>query len=417
MNNIFESKLDMKKNLANELRPKTIDDLVGQEHIKLLLKKVAQNKLLTSFIFFGESGIGKTSAAIALANDLNKKYGYFNASVDNKSDLIEILTNNEIIIIDEIHRLNKDKQDILLSYLEFDKIIVYATTTENPYFKVNPALRSRMQILQFLKLSENDILQGLKKITAKHFPNLKISDEMLLNLARYSAGDFRSSINNLQILAFLKDDDSYVTEKDLKAIVPNINFYSDSNSTAHYNNLSAFHKSLRGSDVDAALYYGFLILKSGDTDGLFRRMLCVAYEDVGLANSNIGMRTLSAIQVFERLGLPEGKLAISHAIIDLALAPKSNSSYEAMQKVENIIETGKIYDIPKHLKDAHYKSSKLIGDGIGYQYPHDNKATHWLPQEYLPKELKNMKFYIPANNQNELGYQKYWDSIKNIKKG
>ncbi|WP_425411709.1 replication-associated recombination protein A [Mycoplasma buteonis] len=349
---------------------------------------------------------------MALAKDLNLSYGYFNASVDSKADLLKVLETKEVVIVDEIHRLNKDKQDILLSYLEFDKIIVYATTTENPYFKVNPALRSRMQILQFYKLTENEIVKGLRNILVKNYPKINISDERLLDLARFSAGDFRLSINNLQMLSFLENDNEEVTQQDLKTIIPNINFYSDKDASAHYNNLSAFHKSLRGSDVDASLYYGFLILRTGDVDSLFRRMLCVAYEDVGLASANVALRVLNAIESFERLGLPEGKLAISNAIIDLALAPKSNSAYEAMQQVEAVLDNGQIYEIPKHLKDAHYKSATKLGDGIGYKYPHDNKQTHYIEQQYLPKKLLNTKFYVPANNNFEKGYEEYWNKIK-----
>ncbi|RIV16928.1 replication-associated recombination protein A [Mycoplasmopsis gallopavonis] len=402
----------MNKNLANEIRPQTIKDLVGQNHLKPLLFKVAQNKLTTSFIFFGESGIGKTSAAISLANDLEMEYGYFNASVDSKADLTKILSTKQIIIIDEIHRLNKDKQDILLSYLEFDKIIVYATTTENPYFKVNPALRSRMQILQFKKLSEAELVAGLRNIQIQYFPDLNISDERLIELANYSAGDFRLSINNLQMLAFLSEKSKPITQADLKTIIPNINFYSDSNQSAHYNNLSAFHKSLRGSDPDAALYYGFLILKSGDIDGLFRRLLCAAYEDVGLASSNVALRVQLAIQAFERLGLPEGKLPIANAILDVALAPKSNSAYLAISNVEAVLDQGKIYEVPKHLRDSHYASAQKLGDGIGYIYPHDNIQTHYVKQTYLPKELINSQFYLPSNNTVEQSYVKYWNEIK-----
>ncbi|BAH69436.1 hypothetical protein MBIO_0171 [Mycoplasmopsis fermentans PG18] len=224
------------KNLANEIRPRTLDDIVGQKHVVSLLKEIVKNKASTSFIFFGESGTGKSSAAVALANDLKLKYGYFNATINNKDELVNTIQTNDIIIIDEIHRLNKDKQDILLSYLEYDKIIVYATTTENPYFKVNPALRSRMQILQFNKLSEEEILFGLKKIIKTYYPKFKIKDDILKVLIKNSTGDYRSCINNLQILTLLNKDKE-VTEESIKTLIPNVNFYSDKESNAHYNNL------------------------------------------------------------------------------------------------------------------------------------------------------------------------------------
>ncbi|WP_435128367.1 replication-associated recombination protein A [Mycoplasma sp. 6243] len=401
----------MNKNLANLLRPRKLDDIVGQNHIKKLLKEVIENKITSSFLFFGESGTGKTTTAFVLANELNLKAGYFNASIDNKADLIKILDDCDVIIIDEIHRLNRDKQDILLSYLEFDKIIVYATTTENPYFKVVPAVRSRMQILQFNKIDVQDIALTLEKIIKENYPYLKISKENLVNLAAFSSGDLRASINNLQLLALLKKDGKEVSKNDLKTIIPNINFYSDNKQSAHYNNLSAFHKSLRGSDIDAALYYGFLILQSGDNDGLFRRMLAVAYEDIGLANPMVGAKTEAAIRVFERLGIPEGELAITSAIIELASSPKSNSVVLARDKVKQTILNGNIYQIPSYLKDSHYKSAVKLGDGIGYQYPHDY-FKHWNNQQYLPKQLQNTKFYIPSSNKNEQNILEYWNNLK-----
>ncbi|WXA52017.1 replication-associated recombination protein A [Mycoplasmopsis cynos] len=401
----------MDKNLANLLRPKKMDDIVGQNHLKSLLREVIVNKLTYSFLFFGESGTGKTSTAFVLVNELGLKYGYFNSTINSKKDLIDILENCDAIIIDEIHRLNKDKQDILLSYLEFDKIIVYATTTENPYFKVVPAVRSRMQILQFHKISETEITQSLRNIINSHFNYLNISNDNLLNLARFSNGDLRASINNLQLLVLLKKDNKEITQEDLKVIIPNISFYSDMNQSAHYDNLSAFHKSLRGSDVNASLYYGFLILKTGDIDGLFRRMLCVAYEDIGMANPNVALRTHNAIQVFERLGLPEGELPIANAIIDLASSPKSNSVVISRDNIKLFLESGRIYQIPKHLKDSHYASAKKLGDGINYLYPHDYHKN-WVSQQYLPKEIENEIFYFPQDNKLEKDIKNYWTKLK-----
>ncbi|WPB54251.1 replication-associated recombination protein A [Mycoplasmopsis verecunda] len=401
----------IKQNLANALRPETLNDIVGQKHVINLLNKVVKNKVTSSFLFFGEAGTGKTSTAIALANDLALKYDYFNASVDSKAKLVEILENNDCIIIDEIHRLNKDKQDILLSYLEFDKIIVYATTTENPYFRVVPAVRSRMQILQFHKISEADIVEKLRSIVNQNFSNLKITSAQLLALAKLSAGDLRSSINNLQMLATCVDENDEITDEVIKTVVPNVNFYSDLNSTAHYNNLSAFHKSLRGSDPNAALYYGMLILESGDIDGLFRRMLCVSYEDIGLASPNVSLRVAEAIRCYERLGLPEGKLPLGFAILDLALAPKSNSTYLALESASELIASGGIYQIPQHLRDSHYGSAVKLGDGIGYKYPHDFE-NNWTEQQYLPDEIKSKVFYWPQNNEHENKLLRYWNLIK-----
>ncbi|VEU75459.1 recombination factor protein RarA [Mycoplasmopsis maculosa] len=381
------------KNLANELRPEKISEIIGQRHIKHLLSKVIENKLTSSFIFFGESGIGKSSTAFALAKEMNLKYAYFNASIDNKKDLIDLLENNEILIVDEIHRLNKDKQDILLSYLEFDKIIIYATTTENPYFKVNPAVRSRMQILQFYKLSEDDMFNGLKINLVKFYPNLKLSDSLIKRIVKLNNGDYRSCLNHLQILALIVKDKE-VTIEDIKNVMPNMNFYSDENSVSHYNNLSAFHKSLRGSDINAAFYYGELIIKTGDFQGLFRRLLACAYEDIGLADTTIGTKVKDAIDAFEILGMPEGRLPLFNAIAFVALSPKSNSIYEAINKVEDFIDEGNVFMIPKHLQEGYYANAYKLGEGVGYKYPHDFE-NHFVKQEYLPKEAKNINFFKP----------------------
>ncbi|MBU4693762.1 replication-associated recombination protein A [Mycoplasma zalophidermidis] len=386
-------------NLANKLRPKTLNDIVGQKNIVNLLKKVVESHLHTSYIFFGESGVGKTSTAIALANDLGLKYGLFNASVDNKNELITMINNNDIVIIDEIHRLTKNLQDILLSYLEFDKVIIYATTTENPYFRVNPALRSRMQILQFKKLDEHDIFEALKVVIKQNYPKLNISDDNILCLIKHSTGDYRFCLNNLQMLATLSNGQE-ISEDIIKTLIPNINFYVDKDSSAHYDYLSAFHKSLRGSDVDAALYWGAIILKSGDYQGLFRRLTAVAYEDIGLADPNASLRVEAALNAVERLGFPEANIPIFYLITQLALSPKSSSTYKAMNKMLDFIEAGNIFEVPKHLKDSHFSSASKLGYGINYKYPHDYPNS-WVNQTYLPKKIENMKFFTPSKNDNK----------------
>ncbi|MCR8966768.1 replication-associated recombination protein A [Mycoplasma zalophidermidis] len=399
-------------NLANELRPKTLNDIVGQKNIVNLLKKVVESNMYTSYIFFGESGVGKTSTAIALANDLGLKYALFNASVDNKNELITMINNNDIVIIDEIHRLTKNLQDILLSYLEFDKVIIYATTTENPYFRVNPALRSRMQILQFNKLDEHDVFEALKVVIKQNYPELNINDDNILCLIRYSTGDYRFCLNNLQMLATLSNGQE-ISEDIIKTLIPNINFYVDKDSNAHYDHLSAFHKSLRGSDVDAALYWGAIILKSGDYQGLFRRLTAVAYEDIGLADPNASLRVEAALNAVERLGFPEANIPIFYLITQLALSPKSSSTYKAMNKMINFIEEGNIFEVPKHLKDSHFTSASKLGYGIDYKYPHDYPNS-WVNQTYLPKKIENMKFFTLSENDNKKTTD-YYNLIANWK--
>ncbi|MGZ9453476.1 replication-associated recombination protein A [Mycoplasma sp. AC157] len=395
----MNKKLDFKK-----FKPETLDEIIGQEHIKFLLNRVIELKNRTSFIFYGESGIGKTSVANVLALNLNLKYTTFNATIENKDSLLEKIKNNDILIIDEIHRLNKDKQDLLLSYLEKDEIIIYATTTENPYFKINPAIRSRMQILKFNKPSLEEIINFF------HLKNLILPKEIIEKIIFLSNFDIRTIFRNLDFVLTLSKND-LLSEEIVEKLLPNVNFYSDKNADSHYNNLSAFHKSLRGSDPDAALYYGMLIIKSGDFDGLYRRMLCVAYEDIGLAHPNISLKVMAAINSAERLGMPEARLPLSTIIIELALSPKSNSTYQAMQKVSKLIDNGKIYEIPDHLKDSHYKSAKKFNHGVNYLYPHDF-LNNYVDQQYLPSEIKNNKFFEFGNNKNEQKLKEYLNKIK-----
>lgn len=398
------------KHLTLSLRPQNLKEVIGQDHLKPLLSKIIQTQDLSSLIFYGESGIGKTSLALILAQSLNKKFTTFNASVGLKAELITKINQNKILIIDEIHRLNKDKQDILLSYLEEKQITIYATTTENPYFKVNPAIRSRMLILQLYKISSKEMAQGVSNILQNQLSDLKMSPQVIDDLVHFSAGDYRNVLNNL-VLLYKVFSGQEVDAKKLKIVIPNISFFSDKLGDAHYNNLSAFHKSLRGSDVDAALYYSALILKSGDIDGLFRRILAVAYEDVGLANPTMGIKVDAAIRAFERLGLPEGYLPIGHIICDLALSPKSNAAYSAMAQAQAIVNAGKIYNIPKHLQDNHYSNSRKLGAGIGYKYPHDF-PNNWVSQSYLPQELANTHFFNYGSSENERRIAKFWQQIR-----
>ncbi|MCV3753280.1 replication-associated recombination protein A [Mycoplasma enhydrae] len=399
----------MKANLANLLRPLKLDNFVCSTEKKQLFESIIENKDFSSFIFYGKPGTGKTTIANILAYSINASYDYFNAAIDRKDDLLIKIKNNDILIIDEIHRLNKDKQDILLPYLENDKITIYATTTENPYFKINPALRSRCHIIELESPSKNVIVNQLNKIAIEK--NIKWLEDKKNQefIAVQSNSDFRSAINNVELINKLFTKGS-ITLETIKNIIPSIKFYSDNDGDGHYDLLSAFHKSLRGSDPDAALYWGLLILKTGDVDGLFRRMLCATYEDVGLANVNLGHQVLNAIEAFERLGLPEGYLPIGFAILNIALSPKSNSNYLAINRVKKLLEQGKIYEPPIHLKDAHYKSASQLGRGVGYKYPHDFDKN-FVEQQYLPNELKNTSFFEYQNQGMEIKIKEYWKSI------
>lgn len=381
-------------NFASSIRPTTLKEVVGQNHIKPLLEKIVEKKEFVSLLFYGKPGIGKTSLAYALANDLKITYTYFNAAIGNKKEFEELIKINDCLIIDEIHRLNKDKQDILLPAIEQGRVQIMATTTENPFFVVNPAVRSRMHILELKELSEQDIVEALKNIIETHKLSIKINDNLLKHIAAHANGDFRYAINVLNLLAKLYKDQE-ISPDILKTVMPSLHFFSDKNGDGHYDLLSAFHKSLRGSDVDASLYYLARLILSGDILGMERRMLAVAYEDIGLANPNVALRVSNAIDVTKKLGFPEGELSLANAVIDLCQAEKSNSATLAIKEAMALARE-KNYEIPAHLKDSHYVSSSKLGRGVGYKYPHDYGG--YVEQQYLPNEIKDVRFYKPNKN-------------------
>ncbi len=397
-------------NLANEIRPESLKDVVGQKHLMPLLENVISKKIMTSFLFYGKPGIGKTTLASILAKEMNRPYGIFNASKDSKANLVDLISSKDIIIIDEIHRLNKDKQDILLSYMEHSEIIIYGTTTENPYFIVNPAVRSRMQILELNPLETSDVISGLKHMVTKHKLDINFDEKTLEMIALSSSGDFRTALNTIDLISQIYPGEK-VTEDMLEKVSPSIKFYSDKTGDGHYDFLSAFHKSLRGSDVDAVLYYAAIIVKSGDIQGLYRRMLAFTYEDIGLANSQMGLKVDAAINAMERLGFPEAYQPLGAILTELALSPKSNSSYMAMHMAKNIVDKGMIFNPPSHLKDAHYSSAKKLNKGQNYKYPH-NFENNWVDQQYLPEQLKDQKIFEYGNNANERKIKDYWKAIK-----
>lgn len=406
----------MSKNIALKLRPNTLNEFICDGNLKFIFQNVIDNKDFHSFIFYGPPGTGKTTISYILAKSLNVNFDYFNAAIEKKEELVKKIKNNKILIIDEVHRLNKDKQDILLPYVENGQITIYATTTENPYFKINPALRSRCSIIELKKPSNDEIIKLLKNANDKEANHLNISEEIYKFLALQANGDVRVALNNFELVATIMNANKKQTNlslEDIKKIIPAIQFSSDKGGDAHYDYLSAFHKSLRGSDPDAALYYGFLIVKSGDFDGLFRRLICASYEDVGLANPHLQADVIAAINAFERIGMPEGYLPIGYAILAVCLSPKSNSVFYAASRAQADIEKGYIGEVPNYLKDAHYKSASKLNRGLTYKYPHDYK-NHWVDQKYLPKTLQNKKYYDDTLTFEgyEAKIKEYWNKIK-----
>ena len=394
----------MKKNnpLANLIRPKSIHDIVGQKHLlssNSLITKMIDNKKIYSLIFYGPPGIGKTTMALAMCNDLQIPHAIFECGIDSKQKLLELIdlakqSDNYVIVCEEIHHLNKDKQDILLPYIEKGTVNIFCTTTENPYFVINPAIRSRCQILELKPLQDSDMYIYLKKLIDKKQIQLLISNELLKKLTKYTNGDFRSTINLVDLLVNLYSGKK-ITNEILMQVIQNKFIIASHYGDAHFDLLSAFHKSLRGSDPDAAIYYLAQLLVQGDFKSLNRRLIACVYEDVGLANPQLCNRVVSGVQAAEVVGFPENKQIYANLVIEICLSPKSNSAINAINKALNDVESGKIYSIPNHIKDNNYKSSIKL-EHKGYKYPHDYGG--YVEQQYLPNELKNKKYYKPLKN-------------------
>ena len=394
----------MKKNnpLANLIRPKSIHDIVGQKHLlssNSLITKMIENKMIYSLIFYGPPGIGKTTMALAMCNDLQIPHAIFECGIDSKQKLLELIdlakqSDNYVIVCEEIHHLNKDKQDILLPYIEKGTVNIFCTTTENPYFVINPAIRSLCQILELKPLQDSDMYIYLKKLIDKKQIQLLISNELLKKLTKYTNGDFRSTINLVDLLVNLYSGKK-ITNEILMQVIQNKFIIASHYGDAHFDLLSAFHKSLRGSDPDAAIYYLAQLLVQGDFKSLNRRLIACVYEDVGLANPQLCNRVVSGVQAAEVVGFPENKQIYANLVIEICLSPKSNSAINAINKALNDVESGKIYSIPNHIKDNNYKSSIKL-EHKGYKYPHDYGG--YVEQQYLPNELKNKKYYKPLKN-------------------
>lgn len=395
--------------LADKLRPKKLDDIIGQSHLigeGKILTNLVKNKKLFSMIFYGKPGIGKTSIANALVNELNLHYKFLNATINNKADFDTAIMEAKmygdvVLIIDEIHRMNKDKQDLLLPYIENGTIILIGLTTSNPYHKINPAIRSRCQIFELHELDSKDIKAGLKK-ALKNFEDIKVDNDTLEYIANLSSGDMRFALNLLEVSYY--SGDKTITIETVKKINSKPVFFHDKDGDGHYDVISALQKSIRGSDVDASLHYLARLIEAEDLDIIYRRLSVIAYEDIGLANPGIGPRVMAAISAAELVGLPEARIPLGEIVVEMALSPKSNSSHLALDAALNDIHKGNTGNVPDNIKTS----------STTYLYPHDY-PNDWVKQNYMPKNLIGKKYYIPKNNKVEENLNKLHKEMRNEK--
>ena len=398
---------DIMEILADKLRTKKIDDIIGQKHLVgegKILTNLVKNKKLFSMIFYGKPGIGKTSIATALVSELEMHYKFLNATVNNKSDFDTAIMEAKmygdmVLIIDEIHRMNKDKQDLLLPYIENGTIILIGLTTSNPYHKINPAIRSRCQIFELHELSKEDIIDGLNKALPK-LDNIKIDKDAIDYVANLASGDMRFALNLLEVAYY--SSDKKITLEDIKKINNKPVFFHDKDGDGHYDVLSALQKSIRGSDVDASLHYLARLIEAEDLDSIYRRLSVIAYEDIGMANPGIGPRVMAAISAAELVGLPEARIPLGQIVVEMALSPKSNSSHLALDEAINDIRKGNTGNVPDNIKTS----------SPDYLYPH-NYPNDWVKQNYMPKNLIGKKYYRPKNNKIEQSLNKLHEEMRN----
>ncbi|MGX4598885.1 replication-associated recombination protein A [Faecalimicrobium sp. JNUCC 81] len=419
--------------LADKLRPHQIEDMVGQSHIigkGKVINKLIENNTIPNMILYGPPGTGKTTLANIIANVTGKKYIKLNAvncgvkeikeAIDaSKRDLFSY--NGIILMLDEIQALNRKQQQSLLEVIEEGSVTLIASTADNPYFVVYKAILSRSTIFEFKTIEKRDILKGLKNAVDKikviyEDKDINVEEKAIEYISESCNGDMRSALNKLELVFNLGID---IPSNSVNITAQNVIESSsvkmlsyDKGGDDGYSILSAFHKSLRGSDIDASIHYLARLVKAGDIQNITRRLLCVASEDVGLAVPQAITITEACVSAALQLGFPEARIPLAQATIYLAQCPKSNSAVMAIENALSDLDNIEIGDIPLHLKDAHYAGAKDLGRGVDYKYPH-NYPNHYIKQQYLPDAIKDKKYYIPGENKNEKSFEHYWDSVKN----
>lgn len=425
-----EKQLNHFKPLAARLRPSTLEDYVGQEHLlgkdKPLYRMIKADRL-SSMIFYGPPGTGKTTLAYIIAKSSKMNFVELSATSAGVKEIKEVIKKAEenlslysvrtLLFIDEIHRFNKSQQDTLLPHVESGLIILIGATTENPYFEVNKALISRSQVLTLNRLTDKELRILIDKALKNKEDgfgklNVTISEDAINYLIRTSNGDGRNLLNSLEIavLSSDKNKDIHINLDDIKnSIIKKAAVY-DKSGDLHYDTVSAFIKSMRGSDPDASIYYLAKMLAAGeDIKFIGRRIIIFASEDVGLADPNAMSIANAAFQSINVVGMPEARIILANAVLYMALAPKSNSAYMAINEAMNFVSDNKHYEIPNYLRDSHYKDSEKLNHGIGYKYPH-NYENSYIEQTYLPNDIKDLILY----NKKDIGYEKELNSRLNM---
>lgn len=418
----------MNSPLADRMRPNRIEDVAGQRHLLSegkVLRKIIDSGNVPNLIFYGPSGVGKTTVAKIIAANCGKKLCYLNATTASTADIKEIINSiggfdsagGILLYLDEIQYFNKKQQQILLSYIETGDITLIAATTENPYFYIYNAILSRSTVFEFKALSAEDIKTAVNRaivvLSEENGKKIEISDESLIKLCRAAAGDVRRALNMLELCVLTSETDSDIIIKDEtteEILAANAVRY-DREGDEHYDIISAYQKSMRGSDPDAAVYYLGRLLAAGDLPSACRRLLVCACEDVGLAYPQIIPIVKAAVDTAREVGLPEARLPLADAVILVATAPKSNSAHDAINEAMADIERGVGGDIPRHLQNKHFDGEDAEIKGQHYKYPHDYR-NHYVNQQYLPNEIKDKQYYRFGANKTEQKCKEYWLSVK-----